>query len=84
MTRKCLCYQGEDTLLSRLPCRLSFLSGGCHGKHGHQQLKLSVRSLSPHEPQSFLDFNVYVGDINKYTPVIFILSKQITVLFICY
>ena len=30
----------------------------------------------------FLDLVVYVGDINEYIPVIFILSKQINVLFI--
>ena len=34
----------------------------------------------------YVEIILYVGDINKYrpTPVIFRLSKQITVLFICY
>ena len=46
--------------------------------------KLSVLSLSPHEPYIFFRLYVYVGDITKYITDVFILSKQITVFIVCY
>ena len=46
------------------------------------QIQFSPYHRSDHT--SILDFYVYMGDFNKYITNIFILSKQINVLIICY